>query len=163
MTALSFVRTIAAACAVAFASQASAAVLTVHDGILTGATNVSIGGDFYDVQFVDGSCNSLFNGCNASAFTFTTEATAMAASRALLDQVFVDGPAGNFDSVTNKIAGCTYAGRCIAIVPFARDSINTRFSATDNYADNNLDAFAPPNVRKRGGHYQLRAYHLRRV
>ncbi len=119
MTALSFVRTIAAACTMALASQAGAAVLTVDGaGILTGATNVTIGGALYDVRFAEGSCNSLFNACSASAFAFTTQASATAAVQALLDQVFIDGTAGNFDSTANKIAGCTNAINCYAFVPY---------------------------------------------
>ena len=67
-------RKLAVVCTFALASQAStAAILQVNSfGILTGATEVDVGGTLYDVTFADGSCNSLFNGCVSSAFTFTT-------------------------------------------------------------------------------------------
>ena len=48
------------------------AVPIVVGGQLVGATNVDVGGTFYDVTFVEGSCNTLFNGCDPSEFTFTT-------------------------------------------------------------------------------------------
>ena len=52
-------------------------------------------GNLYDVQFLDGSCISLFNGCDdVSDFTFQTQAAAILASQALLDQVLLDGGGG---------------------------------------------------------------------
>lgn len=54
---------------------------------LTGATDIDVDGTFYDVAFVDGSCNALFNGC--TDFSFTTSTEALAASQSLLDQVFI--------------------------------------------------------------------------
>jgi hypothetical protein len=85
--------------ALACAPGVSAATLTVTGGILTGATNVDVGGSFYDVVFVDGTCAAVFNGCDdPTDFIFPTSATAVAASQALIDQVFLDGPLGQFDS-----------------------------------------------------------------
>lgn len=65
----------------------NAATLVVQGGQLVGATDVDVGGVSYDVQFVDGSCNSLFSGC--SNFSFTTFADASVASQALLDEVLI--------------------------------------------------------------------------
>ena len=54
-----------------------------------GAFGVSVGGNLYDVTFQDGTCISLFSGCDeASDFTFNSGADADAASQALIDQVF---------------------------------------------------------------------------
>ena len=47
-----------------FASNAYAATLNVVDGQLMGASNVSVDGSLYDVQFLDGSCIDLYNGCD---------------------------------------------------------------------------------------------------
>jgi hypothetical protein len=66
---------------------ANSASLVVTDGTLMGATDVDVGGSLYDVSFLDGSCNSLFDGCRI--FTFNTQATAELASTALLDQVLI--------------------------------------------------------------------------
>jgi len=85
----------------AFNSSATAApILQVVGGELMGATGVDVGGTLYDVAFVDGSCIGQFSGCdNASAdFAFTTDSAAFDATLALLDQVFLDGPSGAFDS-----------------------------------------------------------------
>lgn len=82
---------------------ARAATLIVSDGELTGATGVIVEGASYDVTFAEGSCNSLFNGC--TSFTFNTLSSAVAASQSLLDQVFLDGPHGNFDSLPDLTFG----------------------------------------------------------
>ena len=63
-------------------SAVAAPILQVSGGVLTGATGVNVGGTLYDVQFVDGSCNSLFNGCTQFALTNGLDATT--ASLALL-------------------------------------------------------------------------------
>lgn len=105
------------------ALQATAAPILLVDGnqTLIGAKNVDVGGTLYDVTFVDGSCNSLYANCNTTNFTFHTKADAVQAAQALLDQVFVDGPAGQFDSTANHIFGCTNTrpGWCVTYVPFA--------------------------------------------
>ena len=66
-------------------SAHAATVLTNSGGLITGATGVDVGGTSYDVAFLEGSCNSLFDGC--TDFTFTTGAGATAASDALFDLV----------------------------------------------------------------------------
>ena len=102
------------------AAPAAAAVLLVDgNGQLTGATGVDVGGTLYDVTFVDGSGITVFDGCNeASDFAFSDQATAELAAQALLDQVFIDGPAGNFDTDFSSIFGCGSPIFCDALVPF---------------------------------------------
>jgi hypothetical protein len=102
----------------------ASALLVVSGGILTGAKGVDVGGTLYDVEFMDGTCVALFNGCDnpATDFTFTTQADALAASQALLDQVFLDGGQGNFDSTPSLTVGCLVnddATGCLALTPFA--------------------------------------------
>lgn len=116
----STLRTLAAACAFAVASQAGAAVLQVNtSGILTGAIKVNVAGMLYNVTFADGSCNSVFNGCVQSAFAFNTRADAIIAAQSLLDQVFVNGPEGRFDDFPERTFGCSSTSACGAIVPYA--------------------------------------------
>ncbi len=62
-------------------SQTAVADPVIIDYQLHGFTDVLVEGALYDVQFMDGTCNSLFNGCED--FTFTTETSAVAAGRAL--------------------------------------------------------------------------------
>lgn len=95
-------------------------VLLVNgSGILTGARNVEVGGTFYDVMFVDGTCHDLFAGCDAASdFQFATFADATAAANALLGQVFVDVPSiGNFDTHPELTLGCTDLLQCFAAIP----------------------------------------------
>ena len=81
---------------------ASAATLIVSDGELIGATGVNVDGQLYNVEFLDGACTELFTGCDSAADSaFRDEGAAVRASQALLAQVFVDGPAGPFDSLSS--------------------------------------------------------------
>ena len=92
-------------------------------GILTGASNVDVGGTLYDVQFVDGSCVSLFTGCDNATddFAFATQADALIAAQALFDQVFTDTPLGQFDSDVDLTNGCVNSGLgfCGVFIPYA--------------------------------------------
>ncbi|MFC4363394.1 PEP-CTERM sorting domain-containing protein [Simiduia curdlanivorans] len=73
------------------------------NGQLLGATGVVVLGGYYDVDFVDGWCTGLFNGCDEpSDFQFNTSDSAVAASHALADQVFQ----GIFDDEHTLTNGC---------------------------------------------------------
>jgi hypothetical protein len=117
----------AGALALATALPAAAATLNVDaNGILTGASGVTVGTNIYNVEFLDGSCVSLFSNCAADPatsslppFAFTTLADAIAAGDALLLQVFVDGAQGNFDTVPGSTRGCAPGvTRCFQAIPF---------------------------------------------
>ena len=83
-----------------------------------GASDVLVGGNLYDVQFLDGTCADLYSGCDAvSDFTFQTQASATLASQALLDQVFLDAT-GLFDSQPELTRGCGALIECGASTPF---------------------------------------------
>ena len=107
-------------------SGAQAATLNVLGGILYGASGVNVGGNFYDVQFVEGTCIGVYSGCDeASDFTFNTLVDVNLASQALLDQVFIDGVAGNFDSIMTLTYGCTNATTCSAQTAYSLVDANT--------------------------------------
>jgi hypothetical protein len=92
------------------ANVAADPILLVNSsGILIGATGVNVGGTLYDVVFTEASCAAVYDGCDDPADFFID---ARAAGLALLDQVLVDGPAGNFDSMPNLIFGCTSTRDC---------------------------------------------------
>jgi len=102
------------------ASNVSATLITliIDDGQLHRATNIDVNGKLYDVEFIDGSCLSLFGGCNEpSDFQFTTEALVHDASEALLDQVFTS-PEFVFSKL--RIRGCE-AGACFVNIAFDGD------------------------------------------
>ncbi len=104
---------------VLIASRANAATLNVIGGILHGASGVDVGGTLYDVEFLDGTCIGLFSGCDdVSDFTFTNASSAIVAAQALLDQVFLDGPSGSFDSTPPLISGCSDGLECRALTPY---------------------------------------------
>ncbi len=111
-------------------SAHAATVLTNSGGLITGATGVDVGGTSYDVAFLDGSCNSLFDGC--TDFTFTTGAEAAVASYALFEQVlttyFFEGqlllprpgvPSGLFLTLAGFDSGLTGGA---LLLPWAFDS-----------------------------------------
>ena len=100
-------------------SVGMAATLQIDaNGILMGATGVDINGTLYNVEFLDGSCQTLFSGCDEPAdFAFTAASSSYNASEALLTQVFVDGPQGLFDSNPSLTAGCTNSDLCIILTP----------------------------------------------
>lgn len=89
------------------------------NGQLLGASNVEVSGALYDVTFVDGTCTSVFNGCDDQAdFVFTSSASAFAASQALLDDVFIDSALGMFDSEPSLTLLCRDADLCQIATPF---------------------------------------------
>lgn len=110
--------------AVCLAPSANAVTLNVVGGQLLGASNVLVDGDIYDVEFVDGTCIALFDGCNSpSDFAFTNSGSAALAAQALLDQVFVDGGAGQFDPDPALTTGCTNSSFCRPFVSFGSIAI----------------------------------------
>ena len=98
----------------------SAAILNVSgSGILTGAQNVTVGTTLYDVEFRDnGDVYDIFG--DPPAWDVHNYNTALIFSMALMQQVFLDGPQGAFDSDPSLIAGCesTTTNACIAATPF---------------------------------------------
>ena len=68
---------------VLMASGAQAATLNVVDGQLMGASGVIVDGTAYNVQFLDGTCIDLYDGCDeVSDFTFQGLSSATAAAQA---------------------------------------------------------------------------------
>lgn len=53
-------------------AAAAASLLIDSNGILIGATGVQVGGNSYDVSFVDGSCVTLFSGCERQATSISS-------------------------------------------------------------------------------------------
>lgn len=86
----------------------AALLLTDGSGRLLGATGVVVAGTAYDVQFRDGSCAALFNGCDtADDFLFNTQAKAAEASIALRAQVFE--AFSSYDLAPELTRGCEAA------------------------------------------------------
>jgi hypothetical protein len=100
-------------------SGVSAATLNVVDGLLVGASDVFVSGaGWYDVNFVDGTCIGLFDGCDADDdFDFGSPVHANSAAQALVDQVFIDGPDGLFNTNPGLTLGCGDPSRCVVTIP----------------------------------------------
>ena len=99
-------------------ANADSVLLVNGNGILTGAQHVAVGGRLYDVTFVEGTCTAVFAGCDAvSDFDFATFQDAAVAAKALLGQVFVDSPAGDFGTHPELTFGCTDPFVCAAAIP----------------------------------------------
>lgn len=72
---------------------------------LTGATGVNVLGARFDVEFYDGTCISAYAGCDSDAdFKFQSADEAIAASQAIVDQIFNGGHI--YDVFPNLILGC---------------------------------------------------------
>jgi hypothetical protein len=143
-----------------FAPCVSATTLTVTGGILTGATHVDVGGTFYDVLFVGGTCAAVFTGCDdpATDFTFTTQAAAVVASQALLDQVLIDVPGlGNFDSNPALTSGCTSILGCTVLTPSSVAGSLVLGGAAYNSSDPAMDGAVTVSLVNSdfSGHYTL--------
>ena len=107
------------------AGTAQAATLNFVGGQLMGASGVLVDGSLYDVQFLDGSCITLFTGCDEeSDFTFQNPVSAILAAQALLDQVFLDGVDGLFDTAPQLTNGCTQLLYCDTVTVFGYDFPN---------------------------------------
>ncbi len=121
----------------ALASTADAASLTLNGNLLAGATGVNVGGTLYDVEFVDGTCIALFDGCNeVGDFDFTTQADALAASQALLDQVFLNvSGGGQFDSTPSLTFGCGDS-TCLSLTPYGFQILGAFTLLSSGYAQN---------------------------
>lgn len=107
--------------------QSSVIHLVDVNGQLLGANGVNVNGTFYDVTFEDGSCNSIFSGCVSSTFAFNTQASATAASNALINQVFLDivnGP--SYDSDPSLTFGCESLIICSVTTPYSLLVVNNQ-------------------------------------
>ena len=105
-----------------YSASSYSATLIVDNGSLMGATGVDVGGVLYDVQFIDGACDTLYNGCDdISDFPFSNPSNdptlIRIAMTALFEQVLIDSPLGNFDSNPNLINGCFVSGSCSVNTP----------------------------------------------
>jgi hypothetical protein len=128
---------------ITFPPSATALSHNVVGGQLMGATDVNVRGTLYDVKFIDGTCIEIFGGCDeVSDFTFQYETDALAAALALLDQVFLDGVLGLFDTEPNLTNGCTGWDRsqCHVWIPYdVLDNSSFQYAKASNYKSDRAD------------------------
>jgi hypothetical protein len=109
----------------------------------SGATAVVVDGSLYDVTFADGTCVSLYNGCDSSSdFLFSTLQEANAASLALLN-LFNKPENEAYTNDFNLTTGCSNYLGCLFITPYALGigsaGPNISLSAYYNLAPPNAD------------------------
>lgn len=134
-------------CVGLFCSSAFSTTLVVEDEVLMGATDVVVNGVSYDVTFEDDSAANLYIVDGEYTFPFTTEDEALAASQALLDQVFLDGDNGLFDTDPELTNGIQYSGWANVYTPYDIDIdgvLGIYFAIATNYAIPYRDAQGNP-------------------
>ena len=110
-----------AAVGLSISSARADVILNVDGGgNLVGAQHVDVDGTLYDVGFSDGRCTLLFGGCDGPEDFIFSEAGALVAAQAIVDQVFIDSEeVGFFDTFPELTRGCEDTGLCEAMIPFA--------------------------------------------
>lgn len=86
-------------------AEGSTTLVVNNYGVLMGAKNIPVEGGMYDVRFVEGTYQPIFEYAGPQKVSFS-DSLARAASQALLDFVFVDGAQGHFDSSPGMTSGC---------------------------------------------------------
>lgn len=119
-----------------FGTSVSAATLIVDTGQLIGATDVDVNGILYDVSFLDGTCVSLFSGCDSQADLPFNLDDVDDARKALRDQVFLNVIAGDFDTDPELTRGCGVGDPniCRILTPFG---LNLELTDVDTLAFRN--------------------------
>lgn len=128
-------------------TPAFAAALQVDEsGKLTGAKDVSVNGNLYDVEFAAGTFQSVFG--SQQNYVMDLE-FGRAATNALFEQVFIDGEFGMFDSDPNLTSGCegiSTSNYCGVMTPYALGLRRGVFSVwtifTNNHDEDVNDNFA---------------------
>lgn len=100
------------------AAQAAPILQIDGDGELVGAKEILIGGELFDVSFVDGSFVDIFG--DSSGLDATSASDAVTFSTALADQIFNDTNSV-YDLDSGKTLGCHNSWRpwCYIYTPFA--------------------------------------------
>lgn len=118
----------------ACAPLANATTILVESGQLTGANNVNVSGTLYNVRFLDGTCEDLYNGClDPADFIFNSVGAATQAALALEAQVFLDGGMGNFDSMPALTRGCDAGlNTCQIATPYSSVGLRAQYVTLAN-------------------------------
>ncbi len=131
----------------ALTSPAQAVTLNTAGGQLLGASGVNVNGNLFDVEFLDGTCASLFDGCDSvTDFTFVTDAEAITAAQALLDSVFL----GRFDWNPILTYGISTNVTANVIIPYFLINISPPFTGVMGIVAQNRANINPDFVTSSG-------------
>ena len=103
-------------------NQVQAAVYSLSGGQLVGATDVIVDGSFYNVDFFDGTCASLFDDCDSASDFTADESFANLASIALIEQIF--SADDTYDFEPENTGGCGHSQLCFMVTPYGLNASN---------------------------------------
>ncbi len=110
-----------------FTQSTQAASLVVNSNTIIGASGVNVNGILYDVAIGDGTCVSLFNGCDQSAdFPFASSDDTINALQALLPLFQLP----SYKNSPESIAGCENTTfHCVVLTPHVlfTDTVFSRY------------------------------------
>jgi hypothetical protein len=127
-----------------FVCNAYALSLVVDsNGILTGATGVSVQGVSYDLKFMEGTCATVFGLCDGAYLDLATQSSALAAASALIDQVLVNDPTLGYAFDTNPALtrGCVFEPNCWFQIPYGVVGSNLLIAQAMNQSGNDPDIY----------------------
>ncbi|MET0072507.1 MAG: hypothetical protein ABW096_20940 [Candidatus Thiodiazotropha sp.] len=138
----------------------TSAELDVRNGVLFGAAGIDVNGASYNVAFVDGSCISLFSGCDEPTdFFFHDRDQTEDANQALLEQVLIDTTEGMFDSDPGTTNGCYDTNSCWIVTPIQATVGNTFYSGLlRNNDETRTDSIGAGGSYSRDADYSLTVY-----
>ena len=122
-----------------FIGQANASPVTNIDtsGNLIGFNNLNVNGALYDVLFIEGTFNDVFDGSN---FTFMNDMSTATDAHQILNATFELFP--NFDINPSLQFGCELLTSCKMYSPYANLTAQNRVSTVATY---NTNALGPQN------------------
>jgi hypothetical protein len=126
-------------------NTAQAGLILDSNGQLMGATDVLVDGTLYDVNFVEGSCASVWTGCDeASDFVWQNKEVALLSVVALMEQVFTN----SYDVDPSLTNGCSHSGICNIWGTYWNDYQNAAYrSRFMNYDVESSDAAVVDGVQ----------------
>lgn len=106
------IKTLVVSGALLATSVHAAPTLIYESGALTGVTGIMIKGKSFDVDFLEGSCQSAMDPCQGNSFFFKNQTDAFAATSALAQQVF------SGEDPNGVVPGCDAIEDCWFFTPY---------------------------------------------
>lgn len=131
-------------------SSANAATYDLAGGGagLRGANGVVVNGLTYNVEFRDGTCFSIYSGCDeATDFAFNSAAGATAASQALITQVFGNDDVYDVDPDRTRGIDASFGGLIYTPYLFLADVMQVAVECAANLEGNARDVAGCGNSR----------------
>ncbi len=125
----------------------AAPIFNLLNGELVGASGINIGGQLYDVAFLDTPCTANYSLCTRNEFAFKTQAEASFAANALNLQIFTDAPSNLYDVDPAKTLGCESAVSCEVLIPYLVQSGLLFTAFANNLSGTSIDSIGLVRIR----------------